>query len=168
MEFSNDWYKTIFNLTSDSIIVISKKGEIIDVNDSASKLLGYKKEEVKGMKLSDLTQILPPKSMAIILKNFGLRMLGKKIEPYEVELKRKDSDVVHVLINAVHLKDKGKIVGEIASMQDVTAYKKLVNNLEEKNEELESFNKVSVDRELKMVELKEKIKELEAKQKVSQ
>lgn len=38
-----------------------------------------------------------------------------------------------------------------------------MNNSPQKNDELEGFNKVMVDRELKMIELKDRIKVLEEK-----
>ena len=44
-----------------------------------------------------------------------------------------------------------------------TCPKKKEKNLAQKMRDLEIFNKVAVDRELKMAELKKKIKELEAK-----
>jgi hypothetical protein len=46
---------------------------------------------------------------------------------------------------------------------DITDRKKTLDGLKKKNEELERFTKISIDRELKMVEMKKKIKELENK-----
>ncbi len=49
----------------------------------------------------------------------------------------------------------------LANVRDVTREKKSEKELQEKFAELERFNKVAVDRELKMIELKEKVKALE-------
>ena len=48
-----------------------------------------------------------------------------------------------------------------ATVRDVTEQKKAEEELKSKIEELERFNKLSVGRELKMIELKKRIKELE-------
>ena len=48
-------------------------------------------------------------------------------------------------------------------VHDVTEQKKAEKNLKEKIEELERYKKVTVDRELKMIELKKKIEELEGR-----
>ncbi|MFA7254483.1 MAG: PAS domain-containing protein [Candidatus Omnitrophota bacterium] len=55
----------------------------------------------------------------------------------------------------------GKIAGFIEVVEDISERKKAENALEQKMEELESFKKIAVGRELKMIELKEKIRVLE-------
>lgn len=62
------------------------------------------------------------------------------------------------------LKDKeGNVVHYITIHKDLTQQKKAEDILKEKIDELEKINKFMVDRELKMIELKEKIKKLENK-----
>jgi predicted nucleic acid-binding Zn-ribbon protein len=61
------------------------------------------------------------------------------------------------------LKSKEKIVGVVALIRDITERKKTEEELKEKNEELEKFNKFAVGRELRIIELKNKVKELEKK-----
>ncbi len=48
-------------------------------------------------------------------------------------------------------------------LRDITERKNSENKLKEKIDELEHWKKVTVDREFKMIELKNEIKELEAK-----
>jgi predicted aldo/keto reductase-like oxidoreductase len=50
-----------------------------------------------------------------------------------------------------------------ATVRDITKQKQLEIQLKEKIDELERFKKLTVDRELKMMELKEQIKKLEEK-----
>ncbi|MCJ7816727.1 MAG: PAS domain S-box protein [Candidatus Aenigmarchaeota archaeon] len=64
-----------------------------------------------------------------------------------------------VLLTRVKLKDKTFLQ---ATVRDVTAQKKAEEELKSKIEELERFNRLAVGRELKMIELKKRIKELES------
>ncbi len=57
----------------------------------------------------------------------------------------------------------GKYCGRIWSFRDITENKKTEARLREKLQELETFNRFAVDRELKMIELKEQIVKLEEK-----
>jgi PAS domain-containing protein len=64
--------------------------------------------------------------------------------------------------------EKGEIVGALETLQDTTErkkaeeeMKKLNQDLKSKIEDLEKLNKIAVGRELKMIELKKRIEELE-------
>jgi chromosome segregation ATPase len=46
-------------------------------------------------------------------------------------------------------------------VEDITGIAKAKEEIQKRNEELEKFNAIAVDRELRMIELKKKIKELE-------
>ncbi|MEW6673729.1 MAG: PAS domain-containing protein [Thermodesulfobacteriota bacterium] len=82
-----------------------------------------------------------------------------------------DGSVRHCYFTCSPLKnEKGRVTQALELVQDISERKRLEENLalkakdlEQKNTELANFNKLFVDRELKMVELKEKIKELEAR-----
>ena len=56
--------------------------------------------------------------------------------------------------------EEGEVVGYFFGVFDLTEIKKKEEELQEKMEELEKFNRLAVGRELKMIELKEEIKKL--------
>ncbi len=58
---------------------------------------------------------------------------------------------------------EGRVVGQIWSFRNITKYISFQEQIQEKVTMLERLNKTMVDRELKMIELKEKIAELENK-----
>jgi len=56
--------------------------------------------------------------------------------------------------------ETGEYIGYFFALVDLTEIKEKEKELREKVEELETFNKLAVGRELKMIKLKEEIKEL--------
>jgi len=56
--------------------------------------------------------------------------------------------------------EEGEVVGYFFGVFDLTEIKKKEEELQEKMEELERFNKLAIGRELKMIELKKEIEEL--------
>jgi PAS domain S-box-containing protein len=157
---SEERYRAIFESANDGIITMSKDGKINDINAIASTLFGYRREEFIGKNLKEIMHIFTLKSKMTILKNFALRILGKEIAPYDVEMIKADGSILNVEINAVPLRKDGAIVGDLAILHDVTDRKKAEDELKRKIEELERYKNVTVGRELTMVELKKEINEL--------
>jgi hypothetical protein len=74
----------------------------------------------------------------------------------------KDTQIIQ-LTSRLNAMEQLLSVHEQITIQQTERLHQMIRLLESKNAELEKFNKVTVDRELKMVELKKKIKELEGK-----
>jgi len=152
--------EAIFNSVRDGLVVFDKTGKLLQASKSLIELGGYSEEEIIGRGLKFLT-MFTPKSLALITINFVKTLADNEISPYEVEATTKDGKKVFLEISGTPLKSKGEIVGVVAITHDITEKKKTAEELKNRNEELEKFNKLVVGRELKIVELKEKIKELE-------
>ncbi len=147
-------YKLSFDKSPIAIVILDRNGHIVDVNDRLFDWLGYKPEEVAGKNILKLPYITR-KGKAIIARNFAKRMAGKELEPYEIDFIPKNGDKrIGRIVAAVIRDDKSKIAGEIVTISDVTREKENI-------EELERMNDLLVERELRMIELKNKIKELE-------
>lgn len=87
-----------------------------------------------------------------------------KQAPYSVEyrLKQKDGTYGWVFARAIpHFALDQTFLGYIGSCVDITEIKRIEDQKQEYIEEMESMNRIMVERELKMIELKEKIKKLE-------
>lgn len=54
----------------------------------------------------------------------------------------------------------GKVVGILGMYDDITEWKTAAEELKNRTKMLEKFNKIAVDRELRMVELKKEIRDL--------
>ncbi len=76
--------------------------------------------------------------------------------------KRKDGTVFPVqLMSDLIINEEGTPIGIVTTCEDITERKKMEKEIKDRIEELEKFYEMSVVREIKMKELKKKIKELE-------
>jgi len=162
IDTSNETVKAIFNSVRDGLVIVDKTGKIIKVSQSLIKIGGYPEKELVGNRLNFL-KMFTPKSMMKILMNFAKTLADNEILPYEVEGATKKGEKKFAEISGSPLKAKGKIIGVVAIFRDITKQKKAEEELREKNEELEKFKEMTIGRELKLIELKNKVKELEEK-----
>ncbi|MCD6237177.1 MAG: PAS domain S-box protein, partial [Thermoplasmata archaeon] len=89
---------------------------------------------------------------------------SKKSEKRSICIKEKNGSIKYYDVKASPLYDKSKrILGRLIVIRDVTETKQVENELKEKIEELERYKRVTVGRELKMIELKKQIEELQRK-----
>jgi PAS domain S-box-containing protein len=85
---------------------------------------------------------------------------GKPQPPYEVELITPKGRKLWAQISEAPVVEDGKVVAVVGSLTDVTARKQAEQELHDRTEELEKFNKLMIGRELKMIELKEEVARL--------
>ncbi len=142
-------------LVDNSLIGIYKTtadGKFLFTNDALAKLLGF--ENYDEMKNKEVVSIYKnPADRARFLEE--LKKNGK-VSSFETEFITKNGEVKNVVISAT-------IDGDILSgmVMDIEDSKKMEEMLKGKVVELEKFTKLSVGRELKMIELKKRIEELE-------
>jgi len=134
------------------------------LSPSHEAVLGYKTEELIGKTGLDIVHPDDRKNLSSVLKEYliekakttvGLSTKSWK-ENINYRVRTKDGNWVYLETTANMAGDKIVLVS-----RDATERNEIMEGLQKKNKELESFTKLSVDRELKMVELKRKIKELE-------
>ena len=93
-------YKAVFEFAGDIILLIDDSGIINDANNKLSELGGFKLEEFIGQNIRALVGLMTAKSKAKVLRNFKKRMAGAQIAPYEVELLKKNRELLTFEINA--------------------------------------------------------------------
>jgi diguanylate cyclase (GGDEF)-like protein/PAS domain S-box-containing protein len=77
-------YRTIFELSPDAIVLLNKKGEVIELNDRMTEWLGYSDVQVIGKRLDELP-FFDEQNKEKILKNFHRRIAGECVETYQLD-----------------------------------------------------------------------------------
>jgi two-component system cell cycle sensor histidine kinase/response regulator CckA len=131
--------RTVFESANDILILIDRRGKILDVNEKIKDIGGYEREELLGNNVRSLTKMMTKKSLAIIVKNFMKRMVGINIPPYEVEMVRRDGQLLTIEINAVAMRRNGKIAGDLAILRDTTERKRAEEKIQESEQRYRSL-----------------------------
>jgi PAS domain S-box-containing protein len=131
MRFEDQKYKAVFESANDIMLLIDIKGNIIDINPRAKEIGEYEKEELIGKHFRALPWVVTPKSLGLIEENFVKRMAGINVPPYEIELIKKNGEVLIFEINANPVKKNSYTLGDLVILRDVTARKRV----EEKRQE---------------------------------
>jgi PAS domain S-box-containing protein len=150
----------------DPLVTISPEGKITDVNEATIKVTGVDRGELIGTDFSDyFTQ--PEKAR----EGYQQVFLQGFVTDYPLTIRHRNGKQTNVLYNASVYKDvSGNVLGVFAAARDVTAQKRAEAEVAEQRtkelerlSELERFQKLTVGRELKMIELKKEITELQGK-----
>ncbi|MFW6120395.1 MAG: PAS domain-containing protein [Petrotogales bacterium] len=141
----------------DAIAMVDLEGNLTCVNRSFIKLWGYDNEgEVLGKAATGFWQV---EEKAVEVMN-ALRDEGSWRG--ELVAKRKDGAFIDVLLSAnMVTNEMGEPICMMGSFVDITDRRKMEEELKGKIKELERYKSITVGRELRMIELKNRIKELE-------
>jgi PAS domain S-box-containing protein len=147
----------------DPMVTISPDGKITDVNEATVKVTGVPREQLVGTDFSDyFTE--PDKAREAWQRVFAV---GPVID-YPLTIRHRDQSLTEVMYNATVFRDpRGNVLGAFASARDFTARRREEAQIaEQRNKELERlaelerFQRLTIGRELKMIELKKEIQEL--------
>lgn len=168
------------------IIAIDLKGNVTLINQKGSEVLGYDQKNVVGKNW--FNNFIHP-SMEKEVKNIFAKLIRNEIGPtsyYENPILTKNGEKRIIAWNNILLKDdEDNIIGTLSSGEDITERKRYEkelkiyqNHLEklvherteelektnqellQRSEELEAFNKVMVDREIRIIEMKKEVNAL--------
>jgi len=160
---AGEYNRSLIEASLDPMLTIGPDGKITDANSATVKVTGVRLEDLIGTDFSDyFTE--PEKARA------GYETVFREglVRDYELEIRSTDGHITPVLYNASVYRDhSGNIIGVFAAARDITARRRFESELKERREkelerllELEKFQRLTVGRELKMVELKKEIAEL--------
>ena len=156
---TNEYLTNLLNYANAPIIVWNPESRITRFNHAFEHLTGYKTDEVVGKELDIL---FPQASRENSLNEIKRTLGGEYWKSIEIPILREDGDERIVLWNSanIHAEDGTTLLATIAQGQDITERKQAEEKLISRNKELELYNEVTVNRELKMIKLKKEINEL--------
>lgn len=128
---SLNYYKTIFENTGTSIIIIDEDMNISNANSEAERLSGYSKEEIEGKRWTDF---IFKEDLNRLLGYFALRnQPSKHPREYEARVLDKFGNIKNILVYIVTIPGTKK---QLASILDITERKKAENTLLKSEERL--------------------------------
>lgn len=136
-------YKAVFESVNDCILIIDKKGKIVDFNNRLLEIGGYTRDEIAGKNFRNLTGMVPPKSLVLMITNFLKSMANIPVPPYEVELLKKNRELITVEINTFPLRKNGKLIGDSVLFRDITERKKTDSEIHQKTSEIQLINSIN-------------------------
>ena len=162
--------RSLIEASLDPLVTISPEGKITDVNEATMKVTGIPRDKLIGTDFSDY--FTEPENAR---KGYEQVFAKGSVTDYPLTIRHKDGRLTNVLYNASVYRDaQGKVLGVFAAARDVTAQKEAESKIAEQRArdeqrtreldrlaELERFQKLTVGRELKMIELKKEIEELQ-------
>ncbi len=163
MAAASQYARSLIEASLDPLVTISADGKITDVNEATVKVTGIPRAQLIGTDFSNyFTE--PDKARAGYQQVFARGF----VTDYPLTIRHREGRLTDVLYNASVYKDTaGQVIGVFAAARDVTARKRAEAELAEQRRreldrlaELEKFQRLTVGRELKMVELKKEIEEL--------
>ena len=144
-------YKSLHNASFGGI-AIHDKGVILECNQGLSDMTGYTLDELIGM---DGLLLIAPEHRDMVLN----KIVTGFEKPYEANGLRKNGDQFPMRLEARNVPFKGKNVRTV-EFRDISESKEAEKALLSKMNELERFHKITIDRELTMIELKKEINNL--------
>jgi PAS domain S-box-containing protein len=119
---------------------------------------GFNKKELIG---KNALELFSPKDLERAKEGLKETLKSESVKNVEYTLLTKDGREFPVELSACLIRDaSGNPLSFVAITKDITERKKAEKNLKEKIEALERYKRVTVDRELKMIELKKEINDL--------
>jgi|GEM_PF-3395528 len=139
---SEEKYRALLEYASDAILIVDFKGNFLDVNKRAEKLLGYTKEELLSMHSE---QIHPEEEHERLID--GLRRLNEEKVNFLMNAKvlRKDGKTIPVDITAAVVEYGGNRVIQ-GIFRDITEHKYVEEALQDEREKLLAIINATFDR----------------------
>ncbi len=157
---SEERSRTILDTVAEGILGIDLKGHITFVNKSACVLLGYDNHELLGHSMHSLINHSNADGEPIDYENSRICKVLTKGEEQQHEdevLWHKDGTNFPVAFFCHPLHKDNNLTGAVYTFQNITDQLKAQTELNDKINELETFSKLSIGRELKMVKYKQEI-----------
>jgi PAS domain S-box-containing protein len=157
---SEEKFRSIAEQTGDLISITDEAGIIKYVSRASNAIFQYEQEE---MNEHNFMEFLDEESKVKALNAFRKSMeSGVNVSNLELSMKKKDGTLFYGELNGSRFMNSQNN-GTLVVIRDISERKKAQKELEEKMNDLIRFNRLTVDRELTMIELKKEINELLAK-----
>jgi len=131
-------FRALIENSSDIITILSEEFKIKFVSDSASRILGYKTDELLGKSIFELIHPEEMDMISVFLSN-TLVNPGKNFTSDELKIRTENGETLYSEVVAVNLLGDAVITGIVINFHDITKRKLTEMELLNTNFELDSF-----------------------------
>lgn len=130
-------YRNLVETAPEAIYTISAENETItSLNPAFEKITGWKRSEWLGRSFKS---IIHPDDLPLAIETFQRTLHGEATPPYELRVRSKSGEYLTGEFTSKPQIEKGKIVGELGIVRDVTDRKKTEERMEKLNRCFVSF-----------------------------
>jgi two-component system NtrC family sensor kinase len=136
---TKEFLENVMASSVDGIVTTDLKGHITFLNRGMEEMLGYAREELLGTHISRLyvKGIQEARQIMEVLRS------RQRVENYEMQILRKDQEVLSIINSASLLRDgEGNVIGTVGVFKDLTQQKKLEAKLKETQAHLVEASKL--------------------------
>jgi len=152
---SEERYRSLVEDINDGYFIV-QDGRFVYINQAFANLAGNSKDVILG---SESQKFFPQKYLERLAKDDPKRKGDRGQNEFEISRSGGENLVLEIRSRMIEYNGRPAIAG---ICKDITERKKAETALEEKVEELERWYQLTVDREVKMTQLKARIQELES------
>jgi PAS domain S-box-containing protein len=120
LRVSEEKYHDLFQNANDAIFIVDANLFYLDVNKKAIEMLGFSKEELLRMKITDL---LPPEQLPRSEAEFEKIRNHGSYEQFTGKVRTKDGRWLDVEVNSSAIVENGKVIGSRDIIRDITGRK---------------------------------------------
>jgi PAS domain S-box-containing protein len=135
---AEELYRSVVELSPDSIITVDMKGVLTSCNNAATSMLGYSEDEMIGKHFSKIG-VVQARDLPKFLKLFISVLKGKVTKSLELTFNCKDGTLLLAEVHVSLLKEGGRVIGLQAISRDITERKKMEEELRQYSEHLEEL-----------------------------
>jgi len=133
---SEEKYRRLYNDTPILLHSIDRNGIVVDVNDYWLKIMGYKRNEVIGRKVTDFYTDASRKNAVEVIQPAFFR--DGSVKDVSYQFIKKNGDVLDVLLSASAERDSsGNVVRSLGVIEDITERKRMEEAFRESKERLD-------------------------------
>lgn len=136
---SEQHYRSLFDHNPNAAFSLDVSGRFTDLNRAGEEYLQANKDEVLGLHYEYVLSSSETAKVAVV---FNKALQGKPMH-YETSIVRKSGERVALSVSNIPMVEDGRVSGVFGIARDITDVKQAYNELEQANDELQSFAAVA-------------------------
>jgi two-component system sensor histidine kinase UhpB len=134
---SEERYRTLFAEAPVSVTIVDTSGIVVDCNEATATLTGFSRDEISGKRFDEL-MTLDPRDLPKLMESHERNIRGEDVEPFDLEIIRKDGSRRWILVKVSLFKRRGKVTGIQIYAIDITDRRQAQEELRIKDDAIAS------------------------------